>query len=752
MKFFTKSDRIFIKLQFLLPLAVIITFMVTGFVFTGCTNLYSDGACISSSSSGDGISISVTSENNILSFGTASSTSSARLISPDGCTFSSELDFYIWGTNLLDSNKKIDLQQITITAVDSANPIIGTFNFDFDRQFYRLNLAAVPKGKTYSTSTIVLSSSISIDLRECSEINFYLSSKTVSGKGDCSLAIYADNWTISTDYQATAGIYSLSDNSAIYETVLGVFPTCTTAPENPTYQFTKSEISSGTYNFKITFSKNFEAKRVSFTYSDFINILPNQTTKAVIGIPNIISSAPAAPSYLIAGYHDTDKISNDYYDVEFCWDDNSYNEEDFQLQLLDITSLSASTYKAYVPTLLDSFSGGTLTSTTSDMDTAWDKLVSALNSSYVKTYSRSYFENTNVTTDGSFTSNSLYAVLKLLYGKLYLARIRAVNSTGASDYAYLDLYNTGSKAFAQTSDSSFSPEAWKKDSSGINRYKIEYYFTKGIFYDDSTSANVSAYVSSSVYTNQKRTGSQEILNPVNYDYERGTTSGDSAEGANAGTTATTGDTTTSTATLKYLYNSIYYPWQNWKSDSAGGSNFSGTSYDGCENLFLFAFYGDDVVITDSEFVVKSTGTSYENSDIVVSAHPSSAISIIPFQQDTDLSDSVTDNSLTISKSSYKYLNLLINNTGTSPSSSGSVPEKYSSVAFTIAEQGGKIKTLTSLSTQYYGITYKYAQIDITEQNSNGKELFESGKTYNLFINAVLNGSSMNYMLSVIFED
>ncbi|MCR5188802.1 MAG: hypothetical protein K6C97_07680 [Treponema sp.] len=684
------------------------------FFLSACSNIYSNMDNSQSSSSLKKLSVSVSSENNIVNFG---SSQNARLISPANFTFSSNLDFYLWGTNLLDSSKDISRQEITISAQDSNQPCLGTFDFSFEKSYYRLYLAAVKSGNEYSSENILLSSSIAIDLRQCSEISFYLSSRTVSGNGELSLALYADNWTPTNEYEIKAGLYTQDDGSTIYESILANFPTYTSSPESPSYQFTKSNISSGNYDFILTFTKDFEGKNVTFQYKDTVSILAHQTTSAIIGIPNIISPVPNPASYLIAGYVDSSSSSSDYYDVEFCWDDTSYNEEDFQLQILDISELYSSTYSAYVPTLLDSFSSGSLIDSVSnsDMDSAWNSIVSALNSSYVHTYSREYFENTNITTDGSFTSNSVYAVLKLLYGKRYLARIRAVNSSGASDYTYLDLYNTANRTFAATNDENFSPVSWASDSSGINRYKIEYFFTNGIFYDDVSSENVSSSVSARIFTNQKRSSSYSILNPINYTYSG-----------------------TSTASLKYLYNEVYYPWTKWKYNSNYGDDCSSSTYDGCLNLYLYAYYGDQAVISESGLVLKTSDIDYANADIVISGHASTAASIIPFQGDTDLSTSVSSNTLTVSKADYKYLNLLLNTTN----------NNYSSIEFFVSEQGGQGRQVSNLTTQYGGISYTYGQLDILAEDSDGNAIYQTGKSYYYSVYAVENGTSVSYMIEV----
>lgn len=658
--------------------------------------------------------ISVASENNSVSF----ESRNARTITPDNLTYSSNLDFYMWGSNLLDDSQQIDLQQIYISSEDSNKPSEGSFKFSFERQLYKLNLAAVPHNTPFAIGRELLSSSILIDLRTCNDIKFILSTRTVKGKGSAEIGFYADNWTVPAGYSLTAGIYNKTNDSPIIENIIGAFPTYNGTPLTPIYQLSKDNIDSGTYKLKLVFNKILQDKTISFSYTDDIIIYPNQNTTAFIPIPNIIVSQPNAPTYLISGYVDNLTGTSDLYDVEFCWDDKSYNEEDFLLEIIDISGAGPGTYNSYIAPLIDAFSAGNLTQPQIFMNSNWDDVKRSVPPSSYQKYSRSYFENSNVKTDGSFTSNSVYAVIKLLYGKRYIARISAVNSAGNSDYTYLDLYNTGNRSFTPTNDINFTPQNWTTDASSMNRYKIEYYYTNGSFLDDTTAENVTNTVSASAISTQSRTTNYNILNPINYNYSG-----------------------SDTATLKYLYNGNYYPWEKWKNDSAAGTDYYLSDYNGFENLFLYAYYGNDVIVTDLELILKADDNEYYTSDIVISAHPASATSLIPFQQDTDISNTVTNHTITVSKSTYKYLNLLINKTN----------NVYSSSIFQIAKQGGQGLTIPTLSTAYYGTSYNYGQIDITQKDSKGNDLFINGETYNLFITSILNGSTINYQIYLKIE-
>ena len=221
-------------------------------------------------------------------------------------------------------------------------------------------------------------------------------------------------------------------------------------------------VAAGTYNYIVTFYNT--SLGTSFSYSDKIVVYGTGIqTKAAICIPDIIEKAPTAPSNFIAGYVDTTK---DYYYVEFCWDDNSNNEDYFQIELLDISDASGSSgagthqiYDDYLEKLVNYPSYSSLTSST--VDAAWNTAVNWIGSSNLSVYNTSYYAN--VSDDGALCTNSTYTVFKLLYGKRYLARIKAVNYGGSSDYAYLDLFNTSGKTFDATSDGkyeNFTPAAW----------------------------------------------------------------------------------------------------------------------------------------------------------------------------------------------------------------------------------------------------------------------------------------------------
>ena len=661
--------------------------------------------------------VRVTSENESISF--SSNDDSERMILPEALNLKSDLDYYMWGTSL-SSDSGIAVQQITITPEDDSTPTYGYFEYPFERQFYRLSLVAVPHGTPYGNGSEVLKSSISVDLRACDDIKFILSNKTISSTGNAKIGFYADGWTIPTGYSAKAGIYSKIDDSPVFETMLGTFPSYSSAPDTPTYQIEKNEIISGTYLLKLVLSKNINGEIKSFIYSDDLVIAPKQTTTAFIGVPNIVVTIPTAPTYLISGYSDNTDASSDFYDVEFCWDDKSYNEEDFELEIIDVSDAINSTYETYILPLINAFTDGVTNKSQEIMNSNWESTKHVLSSNSYTKYTRKYFDNTNVKTDGSFTSNSVYAVIKLLYGKRYIARISAVNSAGHSDYAYLDLYNTGNRNFSQTHDINFTPQNWPADSSSMNRYRIEYYFTNGQFYDDTTNSAVSNYFSASEIRTQLRSTNYTILNPIKCNY-----------------------TGTDTATLKYFYNGTYYKWEKWKNNSTSGSDYYLHYYDGFENLFLYAFYGDDVKVSDLELVIKSESNDYITSDIVVYAHKDGTTSILPFQQGTDISSTINNGTMEVSKSDYKYLSFLINKTN----------NHYSSSVFKIVPQGGQGRYIEPVSiTAWYGTSYNYGQIDITEKDSLGNEIYKTGETYNLFITSILNSSTISFQMYIKIKE
>lgn len=639
------------------------------FLFS-CSNILTDNDIVLSDETSR--SIKVTSENNIVNF---ASDNNARVISLENYNLNTDLDFYIWGQNITDSSLNIETKKIDITSASPSNPYEGAFSFNFGNYYYRLFLGAVPKGETFSQTGLVLFATTSVDLRYNNDIQFYLSYSTLEYSGKVEFFLYNLGWNQSAE-RLTAGIYKCDNNNTkVYEMdYLAGIDNYNSAPATYTPNFKAQDIHPGTYNFVATYKKMVNDKIKEYKYTDKIVVMPNRTTKAVIGIPDIIDRAPSAPTNLIAGYTIPETIHSEYYPVEFCWDDNSNNEHSFELEILDITSATSFSYSNYINKLL-AFTNGTPDNAAS-MNSLWSSLLHEMGKTSGDIYTREHFENPNIwpDPDGSLATNSKYVVTKVLLGRKYLARIRAYNDNGYSDYAYLDIANTGNKAF-ETTNCGASFTSWATDSAGMNQFRITYELNGGKFNDDISNTQVTSQIKKNYFFAFQNSLSIQIMNPISLPYSG-----------------------TDTATL---VNSNNANWTKWKIDSLLGDDYSSTVYNGYENLTLYAVYdgtpaGNTQDISFADIIING----YNEND-----RPSSV----------DITSTInsTNNSITISKTNYDYIDVFLRNH----------ENKFSNVNFKYCEQGSHMKDLITKHENRLFVDYNYASLKISDLPTENPYIF-----------------------------
>ena len=654
-----------------------------------------------------------------------------------------DLDFWIEGTTEASAN--IPLQKISGINYESQSR--GSFSFNFEPRYYRLKLYAVPKGNEVTSETIKMKAQASVDLRANDEINFYLTSYGVTGYGYWSLYIYSKNWTLTNDYyDIAAGIYN-KENGNLESSATISHDTFNRTDDTATYNFfagnsSVPKLSAGTYLLKLIFeNKNTGAK---FYYTDDIVLFANQTTSARIVVPNILQSVPSEPSHLRAGYNPLSDSAYTY-SAEFCWDDNSTCEHGFELDLMDISAVcnwneSSSNIILYnntiKPILIDNFSAGELIKTPAYMDELWDNAISSCAAAGCPVSVKTYNQYSQIA-GGSLEAGSQSLVLRLLYGKVYIARIRAVNASGSSGNSYLCLdLNT----FSGTSG--FTTTAWDSNASGLSRYKINYNLNGGHFYNNGTdvTSSVAMYsiLTASQYASQMRdfVNYTSILKPLNIEYSAG-----------------------QNTSLYYKDSSSqYHIWQKWL--LGGSSDYSDVSagdsllYSGFSNIYLYAYYDGGAYDTGRSYSLRtSVITEAKDADIVVTAHADGAAELIPFKNDTEeagtpiyLSDSVAVDgkyvNFGVSKTDYRYLSFMFNTTRTGASA----------VSFKIVEAGGSVQPLGTPQTVGYiaagggSADFLYVQIDL-EREYGTISTFRTDKIYYIYYTVTQGNASYDYVLS-----
>ena len=180
---------------------------------------------------------------------------------------------------------------------------------------------------------------------------------------------------------------------------------------NGTYSV--DSVKKGLYTFKVTITAIDGTG--PWYYSDDIYIEGNRTTKETITLPKIIGEAPTAPEALTATL-DTENAELGRYTANFTWTRESYNESGFELQIVELQIDDLDEIPDSPDSIKESFS-----------DESNIFTVENFASTEYPIYAK----------DGTLLAGSEGINYYLETGKIYVARIRAVNYNGKSDWKYI---------------------------------------------------------------------------------------------------------------------------------------------------------------------------------------------------------------------------------------------------------------------------------------------------------------------------
>lgn len=433
-------------------------------IFASCSNL-TDANVSSSSEDKNTLNIEVTNYDEVVTQASKSANRASRTIIPD--SFDSDgVDFYLYGTNSSNGTfgpEKVDFKGNTEAAGGAASKTVGTINIPANSAVWDFTLVAVASGATAPTDETTLKNDAvligysSMDMLNGDTAKFTLSPDGLTKEAKIAMKLYTDNWALPTGFTAKAGIYLLTtgadagaDATPTEQTVAF---TADTKDEAHAVDYAIASFTPGTYLFKVTFEKTGSNKK--FYWSDVLVVLPGKTIENAVGIPNIIGTAPTAPTAFKAGYveNSEDKFSG-WYTTAFEWERGSKNENNFEIEVLEFNDAA------------------TVTPPTSD-----DEWTTALAAGSSVTYDSKFSSEANYES-GSLLSGNTKAQLRLELGKRYFARIRAVNDAGGSDWTLVDL--TAAPA-EPTGTQKFTGNT-------INRYRLTYFMNGGTYYADEEKA------------------------------------------------------------------------------------------------------------------------------------------------------------------------------------------------------------------------------------------------------------------------
>lgn len=540
--------------------------------FSSCSDLNDSSSTVSSNFDSKmktkSLTINVKSDDDLLVFPTKSSGAERTILPAAVDASGADVSFYLAYTDTLAASPSevFEKDPVTFTA-DASSTTSGTINKTFEVSVYTFRLFCVPKTANVSNAAAALSNAMFVgyaqaDLRYSEAITFYLTAETATGNGNVNLSLYtsntastatADLWEVPVGYSVTAGIYSLVDDSLVFPTdgnptsLIDTTPlTAATKIEKKAFGGTSAAVPSGEYNFVVKFTNTAVSPNKTYEYSDKIIILPNQKTTGNVCIPNVIESAPKAPTDFIVAYADPKQKTDTDYIAQFAWNDASNNEQSFEIQLVDVSDNVDNTQ-------------GTTSYTTSAIPTS-DETWSTMLTAYAKgaTDVVTYYSNVEPTDplitgpkvkyqdsdrnpapkSYSLIKNKKTACFYLPLGKRYMARMRAVNEVGSSDYAYLTISGltpdadpaikythttgtTSSEIVVANSELNVTMKAFEADTLTINRYRITYNLDNGSFKGDVAAAGgydaLTDKPATVVYATQKVTTTtpvgEAILNP-----------------------------------------------------------------------------------------------------------------------------------------------------------------------------------------------------------------------------------------------
>ena len=350
-------------------------------------------------------------------------------------------------------------------AAGGTSKTVGTVSIPANSAVWEFTLVALATGATAPTdetklkNDAVLIGYSSMDMLNGDTAKFTLSPDGLTKEAKIAMKLYTGGWELPTGFTAKAGIYDLAtgadagaDATPTEQTVAF---TATTKDEANAVDYTIASFAPGTYLFKVTFEKTGSNKK--FYWSDVLVVLPGKTIENAVGIPNIIGTAPTAPTAFKAGYVEKseDKFSG-WYTTAFEWERGSKNENNFEIEVLEFNDADTVT----PPT---------------DADAAWPAVPTDGSS---VPYDSKFSSAANYES-GSLLSGNTKAQLRLELGKRYFARIRAVNDAGESTWTLVNL-----------ADAPAEPTGTQKFTGNtINRYRLTYFMNGGTYYADKTTAD-----------------------------------------------------------------------------------------------------------------------------------------------------------------------------------------------------------------------------------------------------------------------
>ena len=401
-------------------------------------------------------------------------TSGAKTLLPSALDGGS-LSYYLFYIDTLSSSSNSDYSYYGKIDLTYSSSTEASCAVDFSASVYKFALFAClesidsPSFATVKSAACLGAYSVA-DLQSLKTVSFRLSADALSAGGNVSVTLSSDwafpsGWDFSQSGNAavSVGIYDLTSGAAVSVGGSNMNPhylsystEVSSAVHLDGYGFGNYDFAPGTYSFVVKFENSDTGK--SFEYNDTILILANQTTYASVEIPNVISTVPASPTDFAISFTDPTSGNAEFYVADFAWADNANNETGFEIQIADIScgysNIAGNSASLLIPDLSSDYNWEVSVSNAAYPS---DNIATYDSDSYKDyiSYYYEYFGTADYSPDTySLIRNNKKAKFYFQLGKRYVARIRAVNDVGASEWAYAE-FDGGACA-------------------SINRYRISY--------------------------------------------------------------------------------------------------------------------------------------------------------------------------------------------------------------------------------------------------------------------------------------
>ena len=668
------------------------------------------------------ITLTAKADENTVTFPSASS---SRTLLPETIN-GDTLDFFLAYKTLKETNWTVKKTTFTASADDKT---VGTVKEEFELNSYEFKLYAVPAGVVTASATLAestvktaaaLAGYATADLRYNTAVAFTLTANNMTGQGKIDITIKTvAGFKIPGGYTVTAGLYDYDTSSTL------VYPSGAVAPitvaadgtvnDTSSFKVATSTINAGSYNLVVTLTNTNVTPNKSYKCSEKVIVLTNQETKGIFWIRDIIDYPPTQPADFIVGFTDPTSSDSTHYTVEFAWTDTSDCETGFELELMKVDDKTATPLYPLMPTeddewgdeaktkgLAKDFNAAITTTSPSQWEDITDADVLLLNKTNLSTCPLFVSYSGSGDSVGSLNMNQSHLKMLLPMEHRFVARIRAVNDVGKSDYTYLNLHKEpvspatfaatagctkgtditiGGKTVTPTQTNAsytLTMKNFDADVTTMNRYQIKYNLNGGTYADADAALNAAKMPALILYESQHNTNATTatvnaskvtIIHPNSKKADASATPPITLEqGAENAYLDTTGTSQTGVHIELKDGNGSY--WLTWmKGDvngtpyatdlTSGSENYTPPLYTGYKNLYLVAKFKTtadvtaDVNFTDMKryelnkgflTVALKSGVTDKTSDIITE---NSTL----WDDSTNAGDGTTDSLITLADAS-----------------------------------------------------------------------------------------------------